>query len=626
MSFTSNHGCSLERRSILHDHEAQQAELSAGLALSVSSASESDSTLSRRRDGSSATKKQHVYQQSSENHVLLPPYSQRVTRQFSEALMTSDSSSAPLAPEPPGFTGLEAEDHFSVGLWRVHVIVGEAALSWKYVSSPQDLIMRSSRQVLFAETVAVRQLGPSSTWQCYQNCCGSAIPASQMHRVVIYSIRRRGRKRWGIRTLTLQTSSAEAAGKLCCGISAAADEARQRPRALLVFINPHGGARLAEHVWSTVAAPIFDLAGIACTVVTTQHADHCRSHLEAMTTAQLLQFDGVVAVGGDGFFQEALNAVITLRGGDDDRASAAARLRLGHVPAGSTDAVAYSFNGTRCQETAALHIALGDRMAIDVTRVDTSTGERRFSCCVAAYGYMGDLMAQSEWMRSFGPARYDLAGALTLFRGKSYKARVRWLPSTVESYTARRFCGANCKWCTSSASPRGPHPGTISGHDLPHDDVATRPKASAAAAAAAAREAVSRTPDNSRWAPEAQDGWREIEGDFAAIMAVTMPCRSDRSTLGLAPYAHMADGVIHLILVRKCSVLQYLQFLVSIPQRGVLPEHFEYVEGFDATAVTVEPIGKESSWSVDGELMSSNHISARIFRGLVDVFARGVES
>ena len=42
-------------------------------------------------------------------------------------------------------------------------------------------------------------------------------------------------------------------------------------------------------------------------------------------------------------------------------AAVAARMRLGHIPAGSTDAVAYSINGTRSQLTAALHIALGDR-------------------------------------------------------------------------------------------------------------------------------------------------------------------------------------------------------------------------------------------------------------------------
>lgn len=70
----------------------------------------------------------------------------------------------------------------------------------------------------------------------------------------------------------------------------------------------------------------------------------------------------MVQVGGDGLFQEVLNAVLTVRArADDGAALAAARLRLGHIPAGSTDAVAYSINGTRSAFTAAAHIALGDR-------------------------------------------------------------------------------------------------------------------------------------------------------------------------------------------------------------------------------------------------------------------------
>jgi hypothetical protein len=29
---------------------------------------------------------------------------------------------------------------------------------------------------------------------------------------------------------------------------------------------------------------------------------------------------------------------------------------------------------------------------------------------------------------------------------------------------------------------------------------------------------------------------------------------------------------------------------------------------------------------VDGELLQNNHISAKVYRGLIDVFARGIES
>lgn len=56
-----------------------------------------------------------------------------------------------------------------------------------------------------------------------------------------------------------------------------------------------------------------------------------------------------------------MNGLLSLRAQGSDMAAVAARMRLGHIPAGSTDAVAYSINGTRSQLTAALHIALGDR-------------------------------------------------------------------------------------------------------------------------------------------------------------------------------------------------------------------------------------------------------------------------
>ena len=53
-------------------------------------------------------------------------------------------------------------------------------------------------------------------------------------------------------------------------------------------------------------------------------------------------------------------------------------------------------------------------------------------------------------------------------------------------------------------------------------------------------------------------------------MAIVTPCRSDQSTLGLAPFGHLADGRIQLVLVHKCSRLQYLRFLAAIPQAGKL--------------------------------------------------------
>ena len=63
-------------------------------------------------------------------------------------------------------------------------------------------------------------------------------------------------------------------------------------------------------------------------------------------------------------------------------------------------------------------------------RVDTEDGQHRFSVCVAAYGYMGDLMKHSEGMRWMGPGRYNIAGAYTLALGKAYQARVEYRPAS----------------------------------------------------------------------------------------------------------------------------------------------------------------------------------------------------
>lgn len=69
-----------------------------------------------------------------------------------------------------------------------------------------------------------------------------------------------------------------------------------------------------------------------------------------------------------------MNGLLGLRAQGNQVAAVAARMRLGHIPAGSTDAVAYSINGTRSQLTATLHIALGDRSFLHRKHVSCNQG------------------------------------------------------------------------------------------------------------------------------------------------------------------------------------------------------------------------------------------------------------
>lgn len=57
-------------------------------------------------------------------------------------------------------------------------------------------------------------------------------------------------------------------------------------------------------------------------------------------------------------------------------------------------------------------------------------------------------------------------------------------------------------------------------------------------------------------------GWSVIRGKFIAINAANMSCACPRSPKGLSPSAHLADGNTDLILVRKCSRLDFFRHLL----------------------------------------------------------------
>ncbi len=65
-----------------------------------------------------------------------------------------------------------------------------------------------------------------------------------------------------------------------------------------------------------------------------------------------------------------------------------------------------------------------------------------------------------------------------------------------------------------------------------------------------------------------------LQGEFKSIMAIVTPCRSDMSAGGLARTAHLNDGRLKLVLVKRCSVLQYLRLLTRIPMLGTQHRYF----------------------------------------------------
>ncbi len=517
-------------------------------------------------------------------------------------------------------------------------------LAWSYAGGSACCVPAARAEALpFAEILSARVVAapPTRFWGRLAPTRGARLE------VFTFSRAASDASAWAPRTVAVAAPAEALLQAWCRAINAAAAAQPRRPRALLVFVNPFGGRRRAGATFARVVAPVLAAAGAECTKVTTRHGGHAREALLAMPAEELARYDGVVVVGGDGLFHEVANALLELRtlgfsqrggGGVTDgpaaaRGAAAARLRLGHVPAGSTDAVACSLHGTRSAFAAAAHVALGDGVPLDAARLEAAgaPGRSLFTLSMASYGYFGDVMAASERMRALGPARYELAGAATLLAGRSYGARVEWLPAGEEEggggggappkRLLERPCSSACAACDRAAGGRGGAPAAEAAlaRSPSRPDLGAR-----RASAAAAPEAPHAGPG----AAALPHGWRVAEGEFAAIMLVVLPCRSEKSAAGVARHGHLSDGALHLVMVRRCSRPALLAFLWRLSRRGLVAGRHGAVEVARAAAVRVAPRGggAQGAWNVDGELVHGAALAAEVHRGALEVFARGVEA
>lgn len=74
-----------------------------------------------------------------------------------------------------------------------------------------------------------------------------------------------------------------------------------RPKRLFVFVNPYGGKRSASKIFIDSVKPLLDDANIDYTVQETKYQLHAK---EVAKSLDILRYDGVVCVSGDGILVE----------------------------------------------------------------------------------------------------------------------------------------------------------------------------------------------------------------------------------------------------------------------------------------------------------------------------------
>lgn len=403
-----------------------------------------------------------------------------------------------------------------------------------------------------------------------------------------------------------------------------------RPKHLLVYINPYGGKQRGKQIYDHKVAPIFSRASISTNVIVTEHANHAKDHLK--TEADLKKYDGVVCVGGDGMFSEIMHGLVSRtqcdKGVDEnsmEETLVPCGLRIGIIPAGSTDCVCYATVGSNDPVTSALHIVVGDSQPMDICSVHNNDTFLRYSVSLLGYGFYGDVLTDSERKRWMGPARYDISGIKTFLSHRYYEGTVSFLPAEGNLGTPRDKiqCRSGCSVCRQSSSDK----------------------------------LVSKDEDNVPDA-ERQGKWTVIRGKFLAINAASMSCACPRSPKGLSPSAHLADGTTDLILVRKCSRLDFLRHLLRHTNKDDQFDH-SFVEVYRVKQFHFTPRYEEcdsevdlresgaggkrflsqicrehracgcmpaqSNWNCDGEILPHSAIQVRVHCQLITLFARGIE-
>ncbi|XP_054738569.1 ceramide kinase [Anastrepha obliqua] len=144
--------------------------------------------------------------------------------------------------------------------------------------------------------------------------------------------------------------------------------------------------------------------------------------------------------------------------------------------------------------------------------------------------------------------------------------------------------------------------------------------------------------------------WKTIKGKFFMVSGANITCACTRSPNGVAPYSHIGDGYLDLVLVRKTSLLNSIRLLINMAGRNGDIRNLPFVEtyrtkefGFRSPNASLEeeysirgssqPIAESdfnydetdelSSWNCDGEVITDQELTMISHCQLIDVFMRG---
>ncbi|XP_075219151.1 ceramide kinase isoform X2 [Lycorma delicatula] len=495
---------------------------------------------------------------------------------------------------------------------KFKVLFNQGTLIWENEAPPytrrtlplHDIIAVSynhnkSHSCCYREAPVVIDAGVSSSSSSNSNNCdtindvsGSGSPVIQHLSFNVHYASKEKKNKWLYNVMSLSHSDPHLINRWVHTLSTFISGYSQRPKRLLAFVNPFGGKKRGIKIYNNIVKPLFDIAGVEINLTITQRANHAR---DVLLTESLDNYDGVVCVGGDGTFSEVMNGLIIRTARDQDidvndpnSELPKPKLRVGVIPGGSTDTIAYCIHGTTDIKTAVIHIIIGNSTGLDVSSVHSQTSLLCFYASVISYGYLGDIIRDSDNFRWMGPKRYDFSGFKRFIANHGYEGELVFAaePSNVSDDSK---CFKDCLRCQSFK-------------DLTRDDYDVRE-------------------------------WKRIRGKFLMVNGANLSCACPRSPNGISPHCHLGDGCLDLVLVKHTSLLNNFRLLLTLSNKMKTVYDLPFVEvhrtrqfTFQALPIPAERSSDFSVWNCDGEMLSDTCIHIRAHCQLLQVFFRGIEA
>ncbi|KAJ0966014.1 hypothetical protein J5N97_027152 [Dioscorea zingiberensis] len=346
-----------------------------------------------------------------------------------------------------------------------------------------------------------------------------------------------------------------------------------RPRRLFIIVNPYGGKRCALKIFHNEVKPLLEASDVLYTMQETSYQLHAQ---EIARKLDLLKYDGIVCVSGDGILVEVVNGLLQREDWET-----AIKVPLGIIPAGTGNGMAKSLLDAAGDfysvSNSVFAIIRGRKRSLDVTTV-LQGAARFFSVLMLTWGFVADVDIESEKYRWMGSARLDFYCFLRVVNMRKYHGHVQFVPAPGYEFIGEPVNKNECyKDEIHEQTPHG--------------------------VAARVQQCGYEGPKTSLEGLE----WRSIDGPFILVWLNNVPWSGEG--IKPAPEAKFSDGFLDVVIIKDCPKSAFMSLLLRMNDGSHVKS--PYVMYFKVKAFHLKPGQRVGNPGKGGIIDSDGEVIAR---------------